>query len=483
MNKYRPTHNNKNQDGSIIVTILVVLIFLTALIFSLLTLSNANLQRARGRIMLLQAQYAAESGADAAIATFNSGNTSYTGTTSDTQLLNTSQYLSTYSVSVTDGANAKEKIIIATGKVYTPKTASTPSYTRKIRVVAQRSSSTTASSMLSRNIIDVGSGVKQITGRDIYVNGYIILNKNTTNLIGENITVVGKNTGSGNCSIGGTGNLVKPSSFSTSGQTKTNITIGYNNCISPPGNISNTDFNVTPNDPNLTPIQSTYIPWSQYMDSTYTAAGSCTDWTTGGSTREIPVTLGSKKTHYPDSGSNVSSSCGNSGNIDLGDYQYDITDNVHIRANFCANSTCDPVFNNPTATVKYIFIEGSVNFDSIKTASGSGPIVMIVYGTDPSSLTSVCPYGGAAYIGQSGSGYTDAPSLYLMAMNGLCINGTKFDSTSASSTAPVFGGISGKNIFVSSSPSTPRPLLLDPNFPIDQIPVDLAWREAYYTRL
>jgi hypothetical protein len=47
----------------------------------------------------------------------------------------------------------------------------------------------------------------------------------------------------------------------------------------------------------------------------------------------------------------------------------------------------------------------------------------------------------------------------------------------------MLGGISGKNLYIASSPSTPRPLLLDPNFPIDEIPVDLAWRATYYQRL
>ena len=41
-------------------------------------------------------------------------------------------------------------------------------------------------------------------------------------------------------------------------------------------------------------------------------------------------------------------------------------------------------------------------------------------------------------------------------MNGLCIDKTKFDNS------PALGGISGKNIYVASNPSTPRDLALDP---------------------
>lgn len=86
------------------------------------------------------------------------------------------------------------------------------------------------------------------------------------------------------------------------------------------------------------------------------------------------------------------------------------------------------------------------------------------------------------YLGQKGSGYTKAPAIYLLAMNGLCIDGTKFGS-SPSDSGPMLGGFSGKNLYVASSPSTPRPLYLDPDFPVDEIPIDLAWREVYYQRL
>jgi hypothetical protein len=262
------------------------------------------------------------------------------------------------------------------------------------------------------------------------------------------------------------------------------LNLAYNNCLTPPGNTSNTDFTVNANQTGIGQITSMYIPWGQFMDSSYqNAPGGCADWTSGASPRSIPSTGNTKKTHYPDSGSGVATSCGTSGNLNLESNTYTIDDNVHVRANFCASSACDPTFNNPTSTLKFIFVEGTVNFGSVKTTAGSGPIAIVTYGTDPASKAGVCPYGGSVYIGQSGSGHTDAPALYLMAMNGLCIDGTKFDSSSADSNAPVFGGVAGKNLYIASSPSTPRPLLLDPEFPVSEIPIDLAWREVYYERL
>jgi hypothetical protein len=471
-------HQTGNEQGMVIVSILIVMMFLVSIIFSLIVLANSNLSRARGRVLLLQAQYAAESGADAAIAQLNSGNTSYAGTTSEVEMFKNNMYRSTYTVSVAAGANDKEKIINATGNVYAPKTAATPSQSRTIRVTAQRSSATTASSILSRNIIDVESGVKNIIGKDVYVNGYINMSKNTTNLIAENITVVDKKTGAGNCSIGGTGNLVKPSTFTTPGQTKTKITMGFNNCISPPGNTSNADFDVLPNQSTLSRVHSTLIPWSYYMDSTYqNSAAGCNDWTGGTFPREIPSPGNTKKTHYPDSGSNISTSCGSSGDLYLQSGQYTIKDHVHLRADLCAATACTPTFYNPdsgASGLKYVFVEGSINFDGIKTAAGSGPIVFVSYGTDPASKASVCPLGGAIYLGKNGT--TSAPAIFFLALNGICLEKTKYGSD------PALGGISGKNIFVSTNPGTPFDLRLDPNFPVDQIPIDLAWRAVRYQR-
>jgi hypothetical protein len=469
------THDN---NGSVIVNILIVLMFLTTMLFSLLILANSNLQRARGRIMLLQAQYAAESAADAAIAELNNNNATYTGTTTDVILLTTGQYRATYSVAVANGTTAKEKVLNATGKIYRPANATTPSYTRKLRVTVQRSTTSTASSVLSRNIINIDSGVKSISGKNIYVNGYITMAKNTTELIAENITVGGRNTGAGNCSIGGSGKIVKPTSFSDPAQTKTNLVLAYNNCITPPGNLSNTDFNVSANQGSISAIQSTYIPWNEYLDNTYTNANNCNDWTTGTSPRTIPSTGNAKKTHYPDSGSNVSTGCGTSGNINLGSNRYNITDHVHIRASLCATSACTPTFYNPNpgaAGIKYVFVEGTINFDSVQSVAGSGPIVFITYGADPASKAGACPLGGSIYLGNSGT--TSAPAVFFLATNGLCLDKTRFGSD------PALGGIAGKNVFVATNSGSPFDLELDKTFPVSSIPIDLSWRAMRYQRL
>lgn len=464
------------QKGSVLVSILAVLVFLGTMLLSLIVLANANLQRARGRIMLLQAQYAAESAADSAIAQFNSGNDAYTGTASDVTLLDGNQYRATYGVSVANGADAKERILTATGKVYSPKTAGTPTHTRTIKVTVQRSSTSTSSAVLSRNILEVASGVKNIRAKDIYIANYIRLNKNTTNLIAENITVGGKYPGAGNCSISGSGNLVKPASFTNPGQTKTNLLLAFNNCINPPGNTTNADFNVSANQSVIFPASSTYLPWNNVMDTTYQASPTgCNDWTSGASPRTIPSTGNTKKTHYPDSSSNVSTSCGTSGNINLGSIQYNITDHVHIRANLCnSGGGCTPIFNNPTSDLKFIFVEGVARFAALRTVAGSGPIALVTYGADVSAGS--CPLGSSLYLGKDNI-ESNAPDIYLLSTGGVCLDDTKFGAN------PALGGVGGKNIYISTNSGTPFDLGLDTGFPTEQIPLDLVWRAVRYQRL
>jgi hypothetical protein len=468
-----------NQQGSVIVSILVITLFLSVIISSLIVLANANLTRARSRIFLLQSQYAAESGADAAIAELNNGNEFYAGSPSQVTVLSGTQYRATYTVEVTPGAHNKQKIIKAVGRVFAPANSTTTQFVRTIEVLAERSSITTTTSVISRNIIETDSSIKTLKARDIYLNSYIKLNKLPTELIAENITIAGKNTGAANCSIDGTGQLKKPTSFSDPAQTKTNLRLAFNNCITPPGNATNTDFNVQANIGNISKIQSTLIPVNQFMDNTYQAApGGCNDWTTGTFPRSIPSTGNTKKTHYPDNGSNINTTCGTSGDLFLASGQYNIKDHVHIRANLCAATACTPTFYNPdngAAGIKFVFIEGSLNLDGLQTAAGSGPIVFVVYGPDPPSKASVCPLGGSIYLGNNAT--TSAPAIYLLAQNGLCMDKTRFGAV------PALGGLSGKNIYFSTNSGTPFDLSLDTQFPVGSIPVDLAWRAASYRRL
>lgn len=475
------TQKHYNQNGSILVTILVMMIFLTSVLFGLLLLANANLLRARSRIMLLQAQYAAESGADAAIAMLNdtsTDNTTYAGTGSQVKLMHGSQYRATYATTVTTGTNLKQRIIASTGRVFAPASATKPKFIRKIRIIAERSSTTAATSIVSRSIVQTASGVKNVTAKEAYVNDYIELSKNTTNFVFEKVTIGGYKVATGSkCSMTGAGNLVKPPSFSDPAQTKALLRMSFNNCVNPPGNISTSDFDIQPNQSDIQRIVSTTIPWTQYMDSTFqNSVNGCADWTAGSSPYLIPRTGNEKKTHYPDTASGIATSCGTNGNIPLvTDATYTIRDNVHLRANLCKTSACNPIFNNPNPTTKYIFVEGVVNFDSVRSTPGSGPIVIMSYG--PDQHTHSCGSAGdAIYLGKSNI-ETAAPKIYLLAKNGVCLDKTKFGID------PALGGIGGKGIYISTNSGHPWDLHLDPTFPLNEIPLDLTWRQVGYQRI
>jgi hypothetical protein len=209
----------KSRNGSIIVSILIITLFISTLVMALIVYADSNLARAKGRVYTLESQYAAESGADAAIGYLNSTPTpTYSGSGGEVIVLSNAKYKATFSTTVAAGASSNQEVITSTGRVYVPASAASASYTRKIEVTAMRTSDNiNVTGVVSRNIIELQSGIKNLYAKDLYVNGYINTNKNTTNIVAENITVGGKNTGASNCSIGGSGNLVKPSSFTTPG--------------------------------------------------------------------------------------------------------------------------------------------------------------------------------------------------------------------------------------------------------------------------
>ena len=446
------------------------------------------MSRASSRILALQAQYAAESGADAALAIINNGNESYGGQNNVAVVTNGNRYKAVYDVAVTAGVDGNEKIINATGKLYQPATATTPKTIRKVQVIAKRGSSGNTANVLSKNIVHIGASVKDIVAKEIFVNEYIQMDKNVTTFIAEKIIVADRNPSATNCSING-GKLEKPSGATS----PTLLKLAYNNCTTPPGNSSNSNFTVLANQTDIEKVQSTYVPWQYAMSSSSQVGRACSEWTTGASPRTIPAgTLAPSPPtdqssnyhtiHYPDSSSGVFNSCtsvATKGSLDLGnDIQYNINQNVHIRASLCSNAPCRPIFYNPSTTTRYVFIEGTINFEQLRSASGSGPIAFISYGTDPASLAAVCPEGGAVRIGQSGNNNTTAPQVFLLAVNGgLCMDGTKFGSTNA------LGGVSGKNLYIATNSGTPFDLGLNPNFPVSDVPINLTFKATQYRRV
>ena len=100
--------STRSDSGSIIVSILVIMIFLTITILSLAVISQTNISRANQRILLLQAQYAAESGADVVVAYLNSSTEAYADSGVEKKLFKdafATNYRATYQATVTNTAS------------------------------------------------------------------------------------------------------------------------------------------------------------------------------------------------------------------------------------------------------------------------------------------------------------------------------------------------------------------------------------------
>ena len=484
--------NTSEQSGSIIVSIMVIMIFLTMTVLSLSVVSQTNITRAAQRIFLLQAQYAAESGADAAVAYLNSSTGTYPESGTEKLLFTDSPtYRATYQATISDTADPNQKSVMSIGRVYQPSTATVPKLTYKLQVTLERSSTEFTSSIVSRNSVEIASSVKAVIATSLFVNEYVRANKNTSEVAINDLTIAGKYPDGGNCSLSGSGDLTRSSDLPVG--TKAKLRMAFSNCMALPlVNSRIKDFDNIENDSTIQKIASTYIPWGYKMNNAdgngeYTN-GNCTDWSAA-SPVSIPSAGNDRKTHYPDTGAGTASAsaCGGSGSapadLNLGSKTYVIKDHVHVRAHFCKASDCTPTFINPDAgTTKFVFIEGVMNFQNIKIDSSSpGNIIFISYSTSQSlSDSKQCPSNSAAIrLGKDGSISLYAPKAYFIATNGmLCLDQTKFDSGVKS-----LGGISGKDIYISSNSGATFELAFNPEFPLSTVPLDLSWRSTNIKRV
>lgn len=507
--------NPQTQSGSVVVSILVIMMFLTITILSLAVMSQSNIQRSINRIYALQAQYSAESGADTAIAYINQPNATgdasgvYPESGQEKLLVqhtgpSTQDYRATYTAVTApyldeNGIVDNNKIkVTSTGKVYKPASSSNVSNTYKIEVIVERTTAQITSSLVSRNSVIVDSSVKKITAKSMYVNAFIEVESNVTGLVMDDLTIAGKVSQNGSlCSLIGKGYMEKRPDLV--GKAKLNMA-GLNCMDTGVGNTSNANFDITANNSELRPITSTHIPWSFKMNTAlYANAGSCNDWTAGTSTSTItiPSAGNDKKTHYPNSLSGTASSgspsCGTAGDIDLGERKIILNDHAHVRGHFCKNNAnCRPKFVNPdSANPVFVFVEGTMNFKNITVSKdpaspfySPGDVVLISYSPAISGITglngSKCN-GNVATIHLSKDGSNDvlAPKLYLIATVGvICIDQTKFPGAD-----DALGGISGHDLVISSNSGTSFNLSFNPEFPLDSIPIDLSWRAVHIKRL
>lgn len=463
-------HQVKKQDGMILPVLIIITAFLTTVVFSLLTISSTNLKVSRINFYKIAARYAAESGADEAIAMLNaagvnSQNATYGGTSGDKLLLinNTSgsNYKIVYNTTVEEGVTSSQRIIKSTGKLFSPASRTQPNIKSTIEVTANLKGQRSAASMMSTGIIQVSSNV-EITGKDVLVNEYVELTHPNAKIRMNGLQIAGYKAGGGQpCSVGPNGQILLPATGGTQ------MTLARKNCAK----TTQSGVSVTENSSTVSKIGSLEIPWQAYMDSSYTDQGNCTSLVNGGTVN---------KGHYPNAGSGasgeVATNCGTNGTLALGSKSYTITDHVHIRANLCSQTNvCSPTFTNTSGSLKFIFVEGSINFYDVKVNTGS-PIVFVSYSNGVCCNTKTNPkqLGAVYFNGTAANSTANAPNAYFLAPKGDIYVAAKVQS---------LGGIGGKNIYISTTGGSSHGMPINPSFPFGDIPVDIAWYAARYRQI
>jgi hypothetical protein len=129
----------------------------------------------------VNAQMAADAGLDDAMNKMNTV-TGWTGSGGDVTLLDdvTHNLKTTYNVTVADGADSLHKTLTVTGKTYFPRTAATPSVSRKyvmdIQAVTSGTGPTSVSSGVGGLILSANA---KISGGDVVVDGKITMSNNS----------------------------------------------------------------------------------------------------------------------------------------------------------------------------------------------------------------------------------------------------------------------------------------------------------------
>ena len=164
----------KAEGGYFLISVIVMITFLSAVGFSLAGLVAEQYQHTRREMYDQNAQLTAEAGVEVTVDQLNS-NDAFAGYTTAQQFFNnTTQGLGTYTTTVTTNAD-NSKTIISTGKVYRHSTDTTPYLTRKVRVTAVGTNSTGYSVLTGPGGLILG-GSANITNSQVYVSGTITMN-------------------------------------------------------------------------------------------------------------------------------------------------------------------------------------------------------------------------------------------------------------------------------------------------------------------
>lgn len=162
----------QNQQGSFLVTALIIIILLVAIGLSLSGLVASQYSNTSREMFADNAMQVAEAGIEESVNQLNTDD-SFTGyTTPQVFFDNSTQGKGVFTTTITDNPDGKSKSIVATGEVYRNDSATTPYVTRTVKVTVVGTASSGYSVFTGPGGL-ILSGSANIVNSDVYVNGYI----------------------------------------------------------------------------------------------------------------------------------------------------------------------------------------------------------------------------------------------------------------------------------------------------------------------
>jgi len=380
---------NDQSNGWILISAIVMILFLTAIGFSISQLVSVNYQDTRMEEYTQNAQLTAEAGIEQTVNELNSNN-SFGGYTSPQVFFNNStQGYGVFTTSITTNTNGTSKTIVSSGKIYLNSTSSSPLVTNNIMVTVVGTNSSGYSVLTGPGGLILG-GSANVTNSAVYVGGTITMSgaaqigttsKPLTVDVGNDDCPTGSDPGSSYPEVCSNGNQPINLAYSTdiygsvcaTGQTST----GPNNNIQTGNGGQGLETGCVA--PVATPP--TYNRMAQIDAVTTTGSGSnnsyvCDEWPFN---RTWPANL--------ELTGNVS--VGSSCNVT-------ITGNVYITGNLTIDgaSTIN-VSSSVGSTIPVVIVDGTINVDgspSIVTNSSGTGIDFISFDSAASCTTSVTDY-------------------------------------------------------------------------------------------
>lgn len=167
---------NKQQEGGwFLVSAIVMILFLTAIGFSIAGLTAEQYQHTKREAFDQNAQLVAEAGVEQSVHELNTDDSFAGYTTPQTFFDDSTQGKGTFTTTVTTNADGTSKTIVSTGDVYHSDSASTPYLTRKVRATVVGTSSSGYSVSTGPGGLILG-GSATITNSNVYVDGTITMN-------------------------------------------------------------------------------------------------------------------------------------------------------------------------------------------------------------------------------------------------------------------------------------------------------------------